>query len=226
MATAEQGPDGHKQPGAEVVKAQVKIASQAPLLPPHQRHCGDPVRVGPYTVLAGGTRDLISADLEKADVLVPLTGSVPFGFGRRYEVLAAPMQDFGGVPIGWQEFLEGEILPELASGRRLLVFCMGSHGRTGTFLASLIALLESAEETPDPIAAVRERHCDEAVETLKQAEAIFAIRGEPLPAQYKKEFAPRTLLGLTSCFLGKGPSNPSSGKPVGIKVTSYKVDSD
>lgn len=160
-------------------------------------HRGEPVRVGPYTVLAGGTKDLVSEDLEKADLLVPLTTrGTPFSFGRRYEVLCATMVDYSGVPEGWREFLEGIIIPELAIGRRLLVYCMGSHGRTGTFLASLIALLESAKETPDPIQAVRERHCIKAVETRAQAEAIFALRGEKLPKKYEKEFGSFFSLGL------------------------------
>ena len=158
------------------------------LQPPHQEHRGEPVLVGRYTVLAGGTRDLTDEDLRKADVIVPLAGNAPFALGRAYKVIGAPMRDFGGVPTGWRGFLEEIIVPELESGHRLLVFCVGSHGRTGTFLASLIALLESKEETPDPIAAVRARHCNKAVETLAQAEAIFAIRGELLPKIYENEF--------------------------------------
>ena len=167
-----------------------------PLPPPHPAHRGEPVRVGPYTVLAGGTRDLREEDLERADVLVPLNGEAPFALGRAYRVIGCPMRDFGGAPSNWREFLERVIVPELAAGSRLLAFCVGSHGRTGTFLASLIALLESVEETPDPIEAARKRHCERAVETRAQAEAVFALRGEPLPSQYEKEFAPRVPLGL------------------------------
>ncbi len=58
-------------------------------------------------------------------------------------------------------------------------------------LGSLIALLESAEETPDPIEAVRTRHCHHAVETLAQAEGIFALRGQELPQKYHTAFPPR-----------------------------------
>ena len=79
-----------------------------------------------------------------------------------------------------------------------MVYCMGSHGRTGTFIASLIALLESKEQTPDPIAAVRERHCSKSVETIGQARAIFALRGEKLPKKYDDE------LGYKWVVRGKG----------------------
>ena len=156
-------------------------------------HAGSPVQVGPYTVLAGGTRDLRPKDLDKATILVPLTRELPGYFGGFYVVLWAPLVDFGGVPEEWRAFLEETVVPLLREGEKLLAYCVGSHGRTGTFLASLIALVESEEETPDPIAAVRERHCSHAVETKAQAEAVFAIRGQSLPQKYVKEFAPRPL---------------------------------
>jgi hypothetical protein len=85
---------------------------------PQPPYRGNPVRVGPYTVLAGGTRYLESADLDKADVLVPLTGCKELNFGELYlltaeeqpsgitslspgkthKVLVGKLPDFGGVP--------------------------------------------------------------------------------------------------------------------------------
>jgi hypothetical protein len=152
-------------------------------------HTGNPVRVGAYTVLAGGTAYLRAEDYRKADVLVALTDSVPsWAVIGCVKLISYPMEDYGGVPPDWHEFLQSVIDHKLKHGKRVLAFCVGSHGRTGTFLASLIALLESEDETPDPIAAVRERHCREAVETRKQAEAVFALRRQLMPERYLKEF--------------------------------------
>lgn len=179
--------------------AQAPPATQAPQ-PPYR---GNPVRVGPYTVLAGGTRYLESADLDKADVLVPLTGCPELNFGQLYELtaeqqpsgitaftpgksyklLVGKLPDFGGVPDNWEAFLRQQVIPLLASGATLMGFCFASQGRTGTFLGSLIAILEP--ETDDPIAAVRQRHCEHAVETAAQAAAIFAIKGVPVPERYR-----------------------------------------
>ena len=179
--------------------AQAPPASPAPQ-PPYR---GNPVRVGPYTVLAGGTRYLASSDLDKADVLIPLTGCQELNFGQLYEltaeqqpsgitafapgksyqVLVGKLPDFGGVPDNWEAFLRQQVIPLLASGASLMGFCFASQGRTGTFLASLIAILEP--ETDDPIAAVRQRHCEHAVETAAQAAAIFAIKGIPVPERYR-----------------------------------------
>ena len=175
-------------------------ASSAPQPP----YCGNPVQVGPYIVLAGGTRYLESSDLDKADVLIPLTGCQELNFGQLYELTAAEqpsgitafvpgktykvmvgkLPDFGGVPGNWEAFLRQQVIPLLASGAKVMGFCFASQGRTGTWLASLIAILEP--EVEDPIAAVRERHCEHAVESVAQAEAIFAIKGTPVPDFYRQ----------------------------------------
>ena len=199
-----------KPPASEKTLAPLGLAPVVNIPPPHPKHRGEAVRVGPYTVLAGGTRDLTEQDLEKADVLIPLLQDLPpLVFGRRYEILAAPLQDFGGVPAEWGDFLRQQVIPLLAEGRRVLAFCMGSHGRTGTFLASLIALLEPG--TADPIAAARERHCRKAVESRLQAEAIFALRGEGVPERYNREFAPR--LSLLSAGWASDGSTSRLGWP-------------
>lgn len=159
-------------------------------VPPRCSHRGEPVQVGPYTIFAGGTNYFQTEDLDGYDIIVPLDGGwAPWKFGAQYTVRVAHLPDYGGVPSGWGALIEG-LAAELKDGKDILTFCVGSHGRTGTLLASLIAHLEGRKETPDPIAAVRERHCRKAVETRAQATAIFAIRGEELPHHYLAEFPP------------------------------------
>ena len=163
----------------------------------HQPHRCDPVKVGPFTVYAAGIHDLGTSELEefKSDtnsVLVLLSedqldwhcNSVD------YTVLHQPMEDFGGVPENWKGFIQ-KLFDLLVGGKRVLIACSKGHGRTGCCIASLIAFIESGERTPDPLAAVRQRHCREAVETRKQAEAIFALRDEPLPTRYWPQFPER-----------------------------------
>ena len=172
--------------------------------PPYRGHA---VRVGPYQVFAGGTMYLRPRDLRKADVLVPLTGVSEYEFGqiytvsadqqpsriteleagRSYTMLVGRLPDFGGVPENWDWFIRERVIPLLEQGKKLLGFCMVSQGRTGTWLASLVAVLEPEEV--DPIAAVRRRHCAKAVETMAQATAVFALRGQDLPEKYRLEFS-------------------------------------
>lgn len=166
------------------------VSTATPSVPrPHQSHIGEKVRVGPFEVYAWGTQYSEPVELIRSmDIIVPLThGDMPFDFGYRYTILCGALKDFSGVPGNWKQFLQ-TVIVELNAGKKILAFCVGSHGRTGVFLASLISLLETKEETPDPIAAVRERHCEKAIETLAQAEAIFALRGQKLPGKYRKEF--------------------------------------
>lgn len=155
----------------------------------HPQHRGELVRVGGYSIGAAGTRFLKPGDLEGVDVLIPLAAEqpVPWRFATRHAILAAPLPDFGGVPPEWPEFI-ATVIEELRSGRRMLAFCRESHGRTGCLLASLISALENETDTPDPILAARERHCSQAVETVDQASAIFALRGRAVPELYIDEF--------------------------------------
>lgn len=139
--------------------------------------------VGPYTIHGAGGMYLKPDDLKPFDLLVPLTQYQAFGFGQRYQVFACPLVDFGGVPREFRWALD-EIIKELKAGKRILVYCDGGMGRTGTVLASLVAILESETATPDPIKAVRERYCPVAVETIAQAQAVFAQRGKQLPEDH------------------------------------------
>jgi protein-tyrosine phosphatase len=120
------------------------------------------------------------------DLLVSLGEKLPVEPGEicPLPVLWLPLQDFGGVPSNWEGLLKQKIIPKLADGQQLVFFCHAGHGRTGTALASLIALLEDETQTPDPIRALRDRYCQEAVETARQQQAVFALRGQPLPVTY------------------------------------------
>lgn len=158
--------------------------------PPPRRcsHTGEqPVQVGAFTIHASGTDYLKDpALLAGYDLLMPLDAfRLPaYGFGQRYNVLAAPIPDFQPPPPAFRWLLEQEVIPALADGQKVLMFCIGSHGRTGTALASLIALLEP--NAKDPIAITRSRHCHRAVETREQAEYVFGLLGKPLPKQWRR----------------------------------------
>lgn len=154
----------------------------------HHPHLGGEVDIGPYSLRAGGLDYGPPQTLGEVDVLVDLTGRKCWPVQDHQRLIDLALRDFGGALPEWQKVLEDQIIPELEAGNRLLVFCAGSHGRTGLVLGSLIALLEDDSETPDPLLAVRQRHCYHAVETRAQAEAIFALRGQTLPDDYVQNF--------------------------------------
>lgn len=160
----------------------------------HQDHRGGLVRVGEFEVGAWGTMYTLPPNLDEFDVIVTLNGKLIADeqlYDDQDELLGLELPDFGGVPGDWRDRLEFFVLPRLRAGDTMLAYCSASHGRTGTFLASLIALLESEDVTPDPVLAVRQRHCGHAVETIAQVEGIFALRDQEVPQKYREEFSPR-----------------------------------
>lgn len=151
-----------------------------------REHFGEQLSVGPYIVWAGSIR-LAPWCLDEVNVLVTLTNRPAYNYRAdlfpKVTVHHLPLPDFGGVTEDWPDRVR-EVMQVLENGKRIAFHCAGGFGRTGTILASLVALLESPEETPDPIQAIRERYCPRAVETDLQAAAVFALRGQSLPQDY------------------------------------------
>jgi hypothetical protein len=133
----------------------------------------------------------------KFDVAVNLTGTaikrehiIPFPSLRKYESLGSAKievvldwPDYGILefPLEFYEELRDEIVK---AGGRAVVFCVGGHGRTGTFFASmLVADLGWAPERA--IKWVRERYCDRAIESKAQEQYIHRI-GKQYLKRYKK----------------------------------------
>jgi len=135
-------------------------------------HRGQVVTVGKYEILAGGIYYLQPKDIFKADIVIALT-PVPQELNVR-EILFYDWPDLEPPPEDFEQFLQSEVIPALEAGKKVLVFCAGGHGRTGTFLACLLALLEP--EIEDPVAEIRRRYCLKAVETPEQAAAVMSLR--------------------------------------------------
>lgn len=154
-------------------------------------HCHDgskPIVIGGCNVWLAGSYKANGSVVAEMDILCPLNGELPdsLPFGSWAVVLGSALRDRGGVPSNWKAYIN-LVAEQLRAGKKVMAYCTGSHGRTGTFAASLLAVMEP--EVEDPIAAIRERHCHKAVESKKQAVAIFALKGEGLPEQYEKEFS-------------------------------------
>jgi hypothetical protein len=147
-----------------------------------------PVKIGGKDVWLTGTMRMNPDSMVDKNLIVSLTGKLPVGIGSvgvYLPMYLVEMRDYGGVPNGWKNIIS--IMAEfIQKNNKLIAYCAGSHGRTGCFAASLIALMEP--DVKDPIAAIRERHCHHAVETLEQARAVFAIRGKSLPKRWVDEF--------------------------------------
>lgn len=106
--------------------------------------------------------------------------------------LALPIPDFG-VPKWHREVwnaLARDIAWILGSGTSVLVACTGGHGRTGLAVSILSHLFSVTNGCP--ITWLRDRYCDGAVETERQARYIYDVLGLgeppeevlPLPLTY------------------------------------------
>lgn len=146
------------------------------------RHRGQQgVKVGDYEIFPAGNLYLRPEDLQGFDLIVPLTeGTTKHdldlyeGLGRK--VKRFPWPDYQPPPDGLVRFLRRNVIPALKKGKKVMVHCAGGHGRTGSFLAVLIALTEP--EIDNPVAEVRSRYCYRAVETDEQERAIARIKEE------------------------------------------------
>ena len=86
--------------------------------------------------------------------------------------LTLPWEDFKLPPVDtgfWYELAD-----MVRAGMRVLVYCVGSHGRTGTALSSLLVAGEGLTGW-DAIRAVRRAHCDQSVETKDQEKYIVKL---------------------------------------------------
>jgi protein-tyrosine phosphatase len=81
-----------------------------------------------------------------------------------------PIPD-GAAPADIEGFkdLVAWVSQQLDAGRKVHVGCAAGHGRTGTFLAALVATRKVSD---DPIAYVRQNYCPCAVETTAQVEFL------------------------------------------------------
>jgi len=108
------------------------------------------------------------------DILIPLdsvSGDI-WGSGFCGEVHYIPIEDFRILPQHIEEREIAYIINELQKGKKIAIFCLGGHGRTG-YIASI--LLYKLNGVLDPIQYLRENYCKDAVESNSQVQRIADV---------------------------------------------------
>lgn len=127
---------------------------------------------------------------ENVDVLIPLdslTGKI-WEWGFTGEIFYFPIEDYYILPEEAEINLVQKIVNYLSEGKRIAMFCIGGHGRTG-YIASLVLGYEGIS---DPIGYLRENYCSHAIESTEQVEAISDFMGDPsLYYKYKPKPRPK-----------------------------------
>lgn len=155
------------------------VGGQGPPITCAHRRGGEvkPVQVGNYTIWAGGGMYLTEEDKAGFDLLIDLREEgLPKGisFGdMRDKTLYLPVRDFEAVATK-HLLLFGKRMLRLRNrfrdSERVLIFCAGGHGRTGLVLCYI--LLQHEPMIVDPVAEVRRRYCERAVESHSQHEQV------------------------------------------------------
>ena len=138
-------------------------------------------------VILGGLRDLDDMLAMKPDVLVPLDRLPGYIWedGYRGEILYMPIVDQSILPESVLEFFIDQLLERICEKRRIAIFCIGGHGRTGYIASCLLYRLGIR----DPITYIRKNYSMKAVETDEQEDAVQAYCREHQPGFEKENVA-------------------------------------
>ena len=88
--------------------------------------------------------------------------------------------DMGDISARYFDVLVSTVAAALSEGKTVEIACAAGHGRTGTLLAGVLARVEGLGANA-AIKAVRDRYCDQAVETHKQIVMVYELCGEAPP---------------------------------------------
>ena len=150
-----------------------------------RRFCHNgPVEVYPNLYL--GSLAESSQMAEFCDILVPLAecyGSI-WDQGFRGEIWYYPIRDYSVLPDDVADQAVSRIVSALENKKKVGIFCLGGHGRTGYLACLVLGALDYA----DPIRYIRENYCKLAVESNSQIKQIAEKCEAPwLYDEYKED---------------------------------------
>lgn len=96
-------------------------------------------------------------------------------YGWRGEIHYYPILDFETLPEDVLDKCVTEIIECLIDGKKVGIFCLGGHGRTGYIAACVLGKLG----IKDPIEYLRKYYCSKAIESNAQVVQISEYIGNP-----------------------------------------------
>ncbi len=152
---------------------------------------------------------------------------------RGYETLNAHAYNPPCIEIEWPDGSVPNLqpgfwseLPRLAAAqgvKKIVAYCLGSHGRTGTFLAAT-AMVGLRLNAVQAVAMIRAKHCESAVETHSQVEFLYdletwMVSQGLLPAMSEGDITPSYYVASKAAAAAA-----STGTPLGGKVSDAADD--
>jgi len=116
--------------------------------------------------------------LSDIDILVPLDSIGGYIWELwDNEIHYVPIDDFGILPRHIYLRETKRIADWITQGKRVLVFCLGGHGRTGYFGGGVLGMLGVS----DPMELMRGVYCESSVETMEQLRELGEVIGIVYP---------------------------------------------
>lgn len=142
----------------------------------YQCHVG-PIEIIPNFFLGSSMESIAMVEKYHVDTLVPLDHLSPtvWDKGFRGEVFYYPCSDYGVLPVDIAEKVSNIIIDHIKEGKKVGLFCVGGHGRTGYIAAIVLGKMGF----DDPISFIRKNYCDNAVESNIQIRQIAKIIDAP-----------------------------------------------
>ena len=107
-------------------------------------------------------------------VYVDLASNYGFCLPNTTKCIQIYWKDWGACKLDSTDW--DSIVKEVERVGEALVFCQGGHGRTGTAAAIILALLGKCNG-PEATGHVREKYCEEAVESVEQTKYLDDLLG-------------------------------------------------
>ncbi len=148
--------------------------------------------------------------------------------------------DYGVIPMKRQFFMDlndaleagsMEFVQSHSKKRKILAMCSGGHGRTGTLLTMLCLINGILDGTKETIELFRDMYCENAVESLGQAEMIAMFAKEDLTWNVPKKNIVKTGGAFYPSYYGgaldkgKPLDHLMDNKPTGKEDDSKKAAS-
>jgi hypothetical protein len=122
--------------------------------------------------------------------------------------LSLPIEDMKAPEYSikvWAALAE-DVVKLINKEEKVVIACLGGHGRTGVACAILGYILAPTHVGDNPVEWIRKIHCDEAVETISQVDYVFKTLeplGLPQDARLKTLGSKTSYQGTASTYVNK-----------------------